>query len=362
MNRSPQVEHASYMRRLHDPACVGANFCSQSAATALANGGAILQTSAAVSLQAGEVAVRIYGSALGAFPGAESVGVVEEAGGAAQHLVGQAVLVPRLLPCGECPACRRGAVRACPQRRNRPVRPCLREVVPARALLPLVPPFVDASPATENLWPYAVLSDALLTPYSGFVRAGVCAGTVCVVLGQGLRADLTALVADSLGLVVERLSPSDEERLDPAAARREISVRAAAQGLALAGAVIVETVGSLAARARAVQMAEPAGTVLLYEPSQPLDGSAGQLVAEPQAGAALSSLAALAHIVDMQAQLIAVAPHPDLLPELLSLCARTQIDFTKLTREVSPSDMDNVMAARRCGQDGDSRLPVVRFP
>ena len=78
--------------------------------------------------------------------------------------------------------------------------------------------------------------------------------------------------------------------------------------------------------------------------------------------ATLHRLRSLAHIVDMQAQLIAVAPHPDLLPELLSLCARTQIDFTKLTREVSPPDMDSVMAARRCGQDGDSRLPVVRFP
>lgn len=315
-----------------------------------------------MTLQAGEVAVRIYGSALGAFPGAESVGVVEEAGGAAQHLLGHAVLLPRILPCGECPACRRGAGLACPQRRSRPVRPQLREVVPARYLLPLVPPLCDAIPATENLWPFAILADALLTPYSGFVRAGAGAGTVCVILGQGLRADLTAVVADSMGLLVERFTDEESARLDPQAARQVVAERAAAKGLSLAGAIVVDTVGSDAARARAVRMAEPAGTVLLFERAQPLDGSPGLLSAEPQGGSSLCSLSVLEHVVAMQAQLVAAVPHPDLLPELLSLCARTHVDFIQLVREVSPTEIDAVMAARRAGQETDRRLPVVRFP
>ncbi len=315
-----------------------------------------------MTLQASEVAVRIYGSALGAFPGAESVGVVEEAGAAAQHLLGQAVLVPRILACGECPSCRRGAVAACPLRRARPVRPQLREVVWARYLLPLCPPFVDASPRTEDLWPYAVFADALLAPYSGLVRAGVSPGTVCVVLGQGVRAALAAVVADSLGLSVERFSDQEYEELDPAGCRRVLAERASAQGLSLAGSVVVETVGSDAARARAVQMAEPAATVLLFERSQPLGGGLAGMAAEPQAGSSLASLAALEHVVSMQAQLIAVAPLPDLLPELLSLCARTRVDILQLTREVSPSEIDAEIAARRSGKQPDRRLPIVRFP
>ena len=247
------------MGRLHDPACVGANFCSQSAATALANGGAILQTSAAVSLQPGEVAVRIYGSALGAFPGQNRSASSKKPGrGAAFGRPGGACAAA--LPCGECPACRRGGA-SCPQRRNRPVRPLPARSGPSARFFAACAAVCRCKSSDGKSVAIRRAFGCTLTPYSGFVR-WVCAGTVCVVLGQGLRADLTAFVADLLGLIVERLSPSDEERLDPAAARREISVRAAAQGLALAGAVLVETVGSLAACA-AVQMAEPAGTVLL---------------------------------------------------------------------------------------------------
>lgn len=315
-----------------------------------------------MTIQASEVSVRIYGSALGAFPGAELVGVVEESGAAAQHLSGQAVLVPRILSCGECPVCRRGAVLACPLRRTRPVRPQIREVVPARYLLPLRPPFVEASPLTEDLWPYAVFVDALLTPYSGLVRAGVSPGTVCVVLGQGVRAELAAVVADSLGLAVERFAADEYAQLDSAACRRVLAERASAQGLSLAGSVVIETVGSDAARAKAAQLAEPAGTVLLLEPSQLLDGGVVGRVAEPQAGTSPSGLAVLDHVVSMQAQLVAVAPLPDLLPELLSLCARTRVDIHRLTREVSPADIDTVMADGRHGGTTDQRLPIVRFP
>lgn len=76
-----------------------------------------------------------------------SVGVVAEAGAAAQHLAGQAVLVPRILPCGECSCCRRGAVLTCPHRRSRPSVPQPYEVLPARYLLPLHPPLSGSNTA-----------------------------------------------------------------------------------------------------------------------------------------------------------------------------------------------------------------------
>lgn len=364
MNRSPQVVHASYMRRLHGPAPVGANFCTPTnPPVALANVGDSLATSAAVTIPASDVAVRICGSALGAFPGAECVGIVEEAGDAAQHLAGQAVLLPRVLSCGECSCCRRGAVLACPQRRARPVRPQPFEVVPARYLLPVAPPYVRVAPPAETLWQLALLSDALLTPYTGLVRAGVSPGTVCVVLGQGFRAQLAAVMAEALGLFVVRFSAQEAVQLDPAAARQRVAELANAQGLPLAGACIVETVGSDAARARAVLMAEPASSVLLLERSLPLGGAdvEGRLVAEPEAGAQLVSVAVLQHVVAMQAQVLAVAPHPDLLPELLALCGRAQLDLASHTRAVRADEIEAVMATRRSGQETDLRLPIVQF-
>ena len=63
------------------------------------------------------------GSALGAYPGSEVVGVVgeispsesETATASQGARAGQLVLVPRLLPCGECRPCRRGRVSICSQ-------------------------------------------------------------------------------------------------------------------------------------------------------------------------------------------------------------------------------------------------------
>ena len=321
-----------------------------------------MQTSAAVTLQPGEVAVSVRGSALGAFPGAECVGLVVDAGAAALHLQGQAVIVPRILSCGECPSCRRGAVIACPQRRARSTVPQAYEVVPARYVLPLVPPFVGQSPLSDSLWQYAALADGLLAPYTGLVRAGVSPGTVCVVLGVGTRAALTAALAEALGLFVVQFQPDDYARLDPDSARRRVAELAQAQGLPLAGACIVETVGSDAARARAIRMAEPASSILLLERSQPLGGSLGQLVAEPQGGAQLVSVAVLDSLLSSQSQVLAVAPHPDLLTELLSLCERCRIDLSSLTRPVAVEEIEAVMEARRCGLEADLRLPVVQYP
>ena len=206
--------------------------------------------------------------------------------------------------------------------------------MPARYLLPVAPPYVRVAPPTETLWQFALLSDALLTPYTGLMRAGVSPGTVCVVLGQGTRAQLAAVMAEALGLFVVRFSAQEAAQLDPAAARQHVAELAKAQGLPLAGACIVETGGA---------------------------NVEGSLVAEPEAGAQLVSVAVLQQVVAMQAQVLAVAPHPDLLPELLALCGRAQLDLASHTRAVRADEIEAVMAARRSGQETDLRLPIVQF-
>lgn len=336
-----------------------------------------------MSLSPAEVEVIIHGSALGAHPGQECVGRVERAGESAAHLAGRGVLIPRLIACGECEACRRGRLTVCSARTERPRRPVEREVLPARFLLPLEPPFVASALEPAALWPYAAVADGLLAPYSGLVRAGVTPGTLCVVLGGGVRAALCAVVIRALGGVAVACAPRADEReellappyhahaaldpiaLDPDAARARVREIAAAAGLPVHGAVLIETTGSDAGRARALGMSEAGGTVILLSRGHALeDGAppAGALAAEQVGGSGLTSVALLERVTEEQCQILgAGAPHPDLLPELLALLDRARVDLSTLVQPVDAGSIESVMAERRAGRAASLALPVVRF-
>src|SRR5438105_3368925 len=62
---------------------------------------------------AAEVVVRVAGVALGVEPRAELAGEIVAAGDAAAEWVGRRVVVPRVLPCGDCERCRRGRAATC---------------------------------------------------------------------------------------------------------------------------------------------------------------------------------------------------------------------------------------------------------
>lgn len=326
----------------------------------------------------------IYGSALGAHPGAEVVGVVQAAGESASHLVGRSVIVPRLLPCGECEPCRRGRIAICAAQRPRPLRPVALEVVPARFLFPLEPPFVQAAPALGDLFRYAAVSDALLSPYSGLVRVGQSPGGLCVVLGGGPRAAAAVLVVRALGCqaAVICARPDERERLcappygalaalDPVAhdadsARRVLRELATAAGLLPHGLTHIETTGSDAGRARALGLLAAGGTAVLLDRSRPLDHpaepAAAPLAAPLIADPGIAGMAVLERITREQCQILGAGPgHPDLLPELVALLDRSQLDLQALTRPVAPAEADSELAARRAGQGDQLTLPIVRF-
>lgn len=341
----------------------------------------------ALALSPADVELLICGSALGAHPGAEAVGIVAAAGESATHLIGRPVLVPRLLPCGECEACRRGRVAVCAGQRPRPLRPVARELVPARFLLPVEPPFVQATPAPDELWRYAAVSDALLAPYSGLVRIGQSPGGLCVVLGGGARAAAAVLVIRALGCqaVVICARPDEREQLsappydalatlDPAehdadSAQRILRELAASSGMLPHGLTYIETTGSDAGRARALSLLTAGGIALLLDRSRPLDHpaeyppeSAPVPLAEPLiADANLAGPAVLARIAREQCQILGAGPgHPDLLPELIALIARSQLDLTALTRSVTMSAVDAELADRRAGRSAPLTLPIAR--
>lgn len=294
------------------------------------------------------------------------------------------MVVPRLLPCGECDLCRRGRIANCPVCYTRPTRPQPTEVLPARFLVQLAPPFLAAPVSSESLSRFAALSDALLAPYSGLVRAGVSPGTLCVILGGGARAALAVVACRALGADAVVLCPEQEERirlcsppygalaaldssrLDAKAALAELVRLCQQAGLPPHGLLLLETSGSDAGRARALSLLEAGGTAILLERSQPLGGTPARLSlpAELNAGPGLAGVSPLETVAAESCTILGAGPpHPDLLPELLALVERAGLDLAALTRKVAPTPeaVEAAMAERRSGRGDRLALPIVCF-
>jgi len=133
--------------------------------------------------------------------GHEISGEVVDAGEEARAWVGRRVIVPAVIPCGECDACRRGRGGICP----RQVFPgndldggfATHVVVPARGLCPV--PDVEGAPDLATL---AVVADALTTPYQSIVRSGLRRGDLAVFVGVGGVGGFGVQVARALGAEV----------------------------------------------------------------------------------------------------------------------------------------------------------------
>ena len=122
--------------------------------------------------------------------GHEISGTVVEAGPGAEAWIGRSVIVPAVLPCGECDACRAGRGQVCPNQIfpgsdvhggfGTHVR------VPARGLCP-VPDLRSpvANPRGLDLAALSVIADAVSTPYQAVVRSGLAAGDLAVFVGVG---------------------------------------------------------------------------------------------------------------------------------------------------------------------------------
>ncbi len=223
------------------------------------------ETISLTSLGAGDVLVKVAGCGvchtdLGFYHGAvrpgralpltlghEISGVVVAAGASHQPLVGRAVVVPAVLPCGECALCLAGRGSICRSQ----VFPgsdihggfASHVLVPGRGLCPVEN---DALPKVDLvLSDLAVVADALSTPYQAVVRAGVRPGDTAVVVGIGGVGGFAVQVAAAFGANVVAVDV-DEARLaeiaphgaawtlcskgrDPQAVRKEISAHVKAR-------------------------------------------------------------------------------------------------------------------------------------
>jgi len=301
---------------------------------------------------AGEVLVEVSGSALGAQPGAEIAGRVVAAGEAADEWLGRRVVVPRLLPCGECRFCRRGNVFACPSRAARG-GVATHETVPARYLLSVEKP-LDAG---DSWWRWAALADAASTPYGALVRAQVAPGDLCLVVGGGVRGRFACALARALGAHAAVLDADgdrraraiaagarfalDGETYDADGAREALRAEARASGIESATLKVIETTGTAAGRRRALALLDAGATCALLS-----DGDGGDAPAPVDA------------IAERQATVVgAAACHPDLLPELAALVVRGEVDLARETVALPFAALADALADRRAGRLRE--LPIL---
>lgn len=147
--------------------------------------------------------------------GHEISGKVVAAGTGAETWNGRAVLIPSVVSCGECELCRRGRPEIC-RKQQMPGNDiqggfASHIVVPARGLCLADEQRLAAQGLT--LADVSVVADALTTPYSAVVRAGLKPGNLAIVNGVGGVGSYCVQVASAFGAKVVAIDV-DPAKLD----------------------------------------------------------------------------------------------------------------------------------------------------
>jgi 6-hydroxycyclohex-1-ene-1-carbonyl-CoA dehydrogenase len=204
--------------------------------------------------------------------GHEAVGRVVEAGKDFTSLIGSNVLVPAVLPCGECPFCQAGRGNACPNQKM-PGNDIdggfsTHFLVPARPLIKIG--------ASSNIAALSVVADAVSTAYQAILRANVAAGDAVIVVGAGGVGSFVVQIASALGarvvacdIIEERLKliagygaaeTINLANLDPKELRKQ--VRAFAKGVPTLKYKIFECSGSAPGQTTAYGLLERGATMM----------------------------------------------------------------------------------------------------
>jgi 6-hydroxycyclohex-1-ene-1-carbonyl-CoA dehydrogenase len=145
--------------------------------------------------------------------GHEISGRVVDAGAGARRWVGRAVIVPAVIPCGQCDACKRGKSTICPNQKmpGNDIHGgfATHIIVPALGLCE-----VDEgrlASAGIALWDLSVIADAVTTPFQAVVQAGVTTGDLVVVNGVGGVGGYAAQISAAMGGVVVAIDVSDDK-------------------------------------------------------------------------------------------------------------------------------------------------------
>ncbi len=147
--------------------------------------------------------------------GHEISGRVISAGTGAKDWLGKAVVIPAVMPCGECDLCKRGRGAICRAQKmpGNDIQGGFGShiVVPADGLCP-----VDEDKLAKaglSLADLSVVADAVTTPYQAAMRAGVTPGSLAIVIGVGGVGGYAAQIAAAKGAMVVAIDV-DNEKMD----------------------------------------------------------------------------------------------------------------------------------------------------
>jgi 6-hydroxycyclohex-1-ene-1-carbonyl-CoA dehydrogenase len=148
--------------------------------------------------------------------GHEISGRVVAAGDQVSDWQGKTVIVPAVIPCGECPACKAGRATIC-RKQFMPGNDgdggfATHVLVPARGLCP-VP---EKLPKDISLASLSVVADAVTTPFEAIRRAQLGPDDIAVFTGVGGVGGFGVQIAAALGAAVIAID-IDQERLELAA-------------------------------------------------------------------------------------------------------------------------------------------------
>jgi len=143
--------------------------------------------------------------------GHEISGKVVAAGAGAEGWIGKTVIVPAVLPCGECDLCKRGLAPIC-RKQKMPGNDvqggfATHIVVPGRGLCEVDLSRLEAAGLT--LSQVSIVADALTTPYQAVRRAAAEPGSLAIVIGVGGVGGYCVQVARAFGAQVVAIDVDD---------------------------------------------------------------------------------------------------------------------------------------------------------
>jgi 6-hydroxycyclohex-1-ene-1-carbonyl-CoA dehydrogenase len=149
--------------------------------------------------------------------GHEISGIVEEAGSNFTELIGKAVIVPAVLPCGECDLCRKGRGTICRQQKmpGNHIEGGFAShiIVPGRYLcqVPVRDEFTSFGQSGVTLRELSVVADAVTTPYQAIKNSELAKGDLAIFIGVGGIGGFGAQIAKAIGAAVIAMDIDDRK-------------------------------------------------------------------------------------------------------------------------------------------------------
>lgn len=281
--------------------------------------------------------------------GHEVAGFVRAAGAGAEDLVGQAVVVPAVLPCGDCADCAAGRGTVC-KKQFMPGNDghggfASHLLVPARGLCP-VPGCTDADQELGQpgltLRTLSVLADAASTAYQAILRAKIEPGGAVAVVGAGGVGIYAVQLAKHLGARVVALDVDPKRREQAAEMGADLVLDAAADRRTVRGEVKAFVKGSNGGIRVFECSGHPSGQELAFE----LLGSAGVMLVVGFTSAKVTIR--LSRLMALDAQAIGNwGCLPEHYPPLLELVRQGVVQVAPLCETFPLDDVQSVLEAVR---------------